>query len=128
MNSERFAGLVGNLQWSGLDLPDDVLLDDLFNYHDRSDAGLSAGNPPESWIKAVSMLASNDKVILSSAIGRANRAISRRMTKESGVKTNATLGDLRKYPLADLLDVSFPRDKRMSNDSIDLLHAIFVNK
>lgn len=125
MNSERFAGLVESLQWSGLNLPDDILLDDLFNYHDRSDAGLAAGNPPESWVKAISMLASNDKVILSSAIGRANREISKELTKENGIKTNATLGDLRSFSLANLMDVSLPRGSRMSNNSVDLLHAIF---
>lgn len=81
--------------------------------------GLSRGNPPLDWLSAISKLNRHDKTCVITAIGKANRLLSKLNGRD------ATLDDLREAE-HDLLHVKTSRNNdRLSNDSVLLLSIIF---
>ncbi len=119
MNKERANAIGEAISDVGRKLPGNVILDDLFNYH--IDDGLARGNPPSAWLLAISGLNRHDKTCVVTAIGKANRLLSKLK------KRDATLKDLREaedYLLHSGAGSLRKRD-RLGDDSILLLSLIF---
>lgn len=117
MNKERINELGRSLCDVGRELPDEITLDDLFNYH--QDAGLAAGNSPSSWLSAIDRLGPKEKQILSNIIGIANRCISRRENAD------ANLWHIRNTNITFLANTPSKGHKGITKEGVNLLLEIF---